>query len=78
MDLTRVHAPVGLEVGGRTPEEIALPTLSEIVELHRRASGQPMRNSVVHEGVTSGSVQAAELRSEGISHDGLDLSGRFS
>ncbi len=77
MDLTRVHVPVGPEVGGRTPEEIALPILSEIVELPRRANGQPMRNSAAHEGVTSDSMQPAGLRTEKISHDGFDLSARI-
>lgn len=34
-ELTKVHAPAGLDLGAETPEEIALSVLSEIV-LHRR------------------------------------------
>jgi xanthine dehydrogenase accessory factor len=42
-DLGRVHAPAGLDLGAKAPEEIALSVLSEIV-LHRRGgSGEPMR-----------------------------------
>jgi xanthine dehydrogenase accessory factor len=29
--LARLHAPIGLELGGRTPEEIALSIMAEIV-----------------------------------------------
>lgn len=36
--LARVHAPAGLDLGARTPEEIALSVLSEIV-MHRRGAG---------------------------------------
>ena len=41
--LARVHAPCGLDLGCRTPEEIALSVLAEIVMLRRGGSGLPMR-----------------------------------
>jgi xanthine dehydrogenase accessory factor len=45
-DLARVHAPAGLDLGGKTPEEIALSVLSEIV-LHRRGgSSKAMRQKL--------------------------------
>lgn len=34
--LSRVHGPIGLNLGGRTPEEIALSILSEVVSEYRR------------------------------------------
>ncbi len=38
-DIARVHAPAGLDLGARTPEEIALSVVSEIVMLRRGGSG---------------------------------------
>ena len=35
--LATVHAPVGMDLGGRTPAEIALSIMAEIVALRRRA-----------------------------------------
>ncbi len=43
-DMARVHAPAGLDLGPRTPEEIALSVLSEIVMLRRGGSGAPARD----------------------------------
>lgn len=40
--LLRVRAPIGLNLGGQTPEEIALAILSEIVLLRRRGTGIPL------------------------------------
>lgn len=44
-DLGRVHAPAGLDLGARTPEEIALSVLGEIVMLRRGGRGGPLRNT---------------------------------
>ena len=41
--LARVYAPAGLDLGARTPEEIALSVLSEVVMLRHKASGAPRR-----------------------------------
>lgn len=39
--LKRVHAPVGLDIGAQTPEEIALAIMSEIVMVRRGGTGAP-------------------------------------
>ena len=37
--LERVHAPIGLEIGAETPEEIAVSIAAEIVRVRRRQTG---------------------------------------
>jgi len=39
-----IHAPVGLDLGGRTPAEIALSVMAEITQLRYQASGQHLSN----------------------------------
>ncbi len=39
--LRRVHAPIGLDIGAQTPEEIALAIMAEIVLARRGGSGAP-------------------------------------
>jgi xanthine dehydrogenase accessory factor len=50
--LSRIHAPIGLELQAETPKEIALSIMAEIVMVRRGGSGQPMQ--------WLGDVQAAE------------------
>lgn len=38
-DIARVHVPVGIDIGARTPQEIALSVLAEIISLRRRTPG---------------------------------------
>ncbi len=44
--LMRVRAPIGLDLGGSTPEEIALSIMAEITILHRGGSGAPMSEAL--------------------------------
>ncbi|HET9921873.1 MAG TPA: XdhC family protein [Ktedonobacteraceae bacterium] len=44
--LARVRAPIGLDLGGGTPEEIALSIMSEIVLLRRNGTGTAMSESL--------------------------------
>jgi xanthine dehydrogenase accessory factor len=40
--LRRLHAPIGLDLGGRTPEEIALAVMAQVVAARNRSAlGQP-------------------------------------
>lgn len=51
--LARVRSPAGLDLGARTPEEIALCVLSEIVMLQRNGSGRSLAESLVLAGVAA-------------------------
>ena len=48
-DIARVMAPSGLDLGARTPEEIALCVISEVVLLRRGGSGMRMREKLKQE-----------------------------
>ena len=41
--LARVRAPIGLDIGAETPEEIALSIMAEIVMLRRGGRGEPLK-----------------------------------
>ena len=37
-----LHAPIGLDIGGLTPEELAVSIMSEIIMVRRGGKGGPM------------------------------------
>ncbi|WP_426623381.1 XdhC family protein [Leifsonia sp. McL0607] len=41
-ELARMHSPVGLDLGSRTPEETAVSIAAEIIALHWGGSGEPL------------------------------------
>jgi xanthine dehydrogenase accessory factor len=43
-DLQRVHAPIGLDLGAQTPDEIALSIAAELVMLRRGGTGGSLRD----------------------------------
>jgi len=42
--IAAIHAPVGLDLGGRTPAEIALSVMSEITQRRYQGTGSPLRD----------------------------------
>lgn len=40
--VSRVHSPIGLDLGAETPEEIALSTIAQIVAVRRGGSARPL------------------------------------
>jgi xanthine dehydrogenase accessory factor len=42
--IARIHAPIGLDLGGKTPAEIALAILAEVVAVRYHRSGGMMRD----------------------------------
>jgi xanthine dehydrogenase accessory factor len=43
-DLARLRGPIGLDLGGRSPAEVALAIIAEIVALRRGGTGRPLRD----------------------------------
>ena len=41
--LAQVHAPIGLDLGAETPDEIALSIAAEMVMIRKKASGAPLK-----------------------------------
>ena len=44
-DLARVMAPIGLDIGGRTPEETAISVCAEIIALHSGRIAPSLRDA---------------------------------
>ena len=64
--LDRVSAPAGLDLGARTPEEIALSIISEIIALKRGADARPLRQKAETdaESMTSSNVKKGKVISQ--------------
>ncbi len=41
--LARLHAPIGLDLGGQRPEELAVGILAEMIAVKNTGTGQPVR-----------------------------------
>ena len=61
-DLKRISAPSGLDLGARTPEEIALCVISEIVLVRRGGSGRRMRDTLHESEPEESAVTATPLK----------------
>ncbi len=44
-DLQRVHGPIGLDIGGQTPEEMAISILAEMIASRHDRAGGPLTGS---------------------------------
>jgi xanthine dehydrogenase accessory factor len=42
--IAAIRAPVGLDLGGRTPAEIALAVMAEITQVRYQGTGRPLRD----------------------------------
>ncbi len=58
-DIKRVMAPCGIDVGARTPAEIALSVITEIVLTRRQGSGERMRDTLHRESPSPKAVAAS-------------------
>jgi xanthine dehydrogenase accessory factor len=58
VDLARVHAPAGLDLGARTPEEIALSIVSEIVLVRRGATGCALKDKLADERAARAAIKS--------------------
>lgn len=54
-DLERLHSPIGLDLGARTPEETAISIVAEMIATQWGGSGRPLRDRVgrIHLGADS-------------------------
>lgn len=60
-ELARLRSPIGLHLGARTPEEVALSIAAEIVALRRGGTGAPLigAHTPIHRGDSAHSVRSA-------------------
>lgn len=68
VELSRLHSPIGLDLGARTPEETALSIAAEIVAVRRGGSGVPLTGSGVpihHDGAVVGSAVCGLVQAAG-------------
>ncbi len=45
--LSRLHAPIGLDIGAQSPEEIALAIMAQVVETHREQNQTSVKNETM-------------------------------
>jgi xanthine dehydrogenase accessory factor len=61
-ELARLHGPIGLDLGGRTPPETALAILAEIVAARHGGTGTPMHEHAMSQDGDDGANVDAEAR----------------
>ncbi|HET8797729.1 MAG TPA: XdhC family protein [Thermoanaerobaculia bacterium] len=55
----RIHSPIGLDLGGETPEDIALSIVAEIAAVLNRRDARPLREreAAIHDSAAAGAAQ---------------------
>ncbi|MER5883384.1 XdhC/CoxI family protein [Streptomyces sp. NPDC001941] len=63
-ELARLRSPIGLDLGGRTPEETALSIAAEIVAVRQGGTGAPLTTTrtPIHRTVLTGTARPATAR----------------
>jgi xanthine/CO dehydrogenase XdhC/CoxF family maturation factor len=56
---TRLHSPIGLDLGSETPEEIALAIVAEIQAKHNQRNARPLRERLAVLPAAAPTFQAA-------------------
>jgi xanthine dehydrogenase accessory factor len=68
VDTGRLDTPAGLDIGARTPEEIALSILAQVVSVRRRPVGVPEPAGAIDP--ICGMAVLATLETPHLEHDG--------
>jgi xanthine dehydrogenase accessory factor len=65
-ELSRLHSPIGLDLGARTPEETAVAIAAELIQLRWGGSGQPLTATTgrIHHGQLPGDRGTPDLLGE--------------